>query len=36
MKNKYSIPENMKEKTELIIKEIEKFCNKKLNDNFKG
>ncbi|MGN1032957.1 MAG: DUF6398 domain-containing protein [Intestinibacter sp.] len=35
MENKYSIPENMKEKTELIIKEIEKFCNKKLNDNFK-
>ena len=27
MKNKYSIPENMKEKIELIIKEIEKFCD---------
>lgn len=35
MKNKYSIPKKMQEKTEPIIKEIEKFCDENLNDNFK-
>ena len=35
MKNKYSIPKKMQEKTELIIKEIEQFCDENLNENFK-
>ena len=35
MKKKYSIPKNMTEKVDPIIKEIELFCEENLNENFK-
>lgn len=35
MKNKHSIPKNMNEKVEPIIKEIELFCEENLNEKFK-